>query len=105
MYGVAVSATGVIRYIMLNKLDGLNPTSKVDETKAKKADLVTLPEGIKGTNCFNCRFIGNKSSLYENDKKTEAAMCNHPEVKQMVNERMCCAFWDAKGTLRSWKKD
>lgn len=62
---------------------------------AKKGDLITLPEGIKGTNCSNCRWI---------KKEGEIGMCNHPEIKQYVNERNCCAYWDNDEVKRPWEK-
>jgi hypothetical protein len=70
---------------------------KEDENKlerAKAADLVTLPETIVGTNCSNCIFID-----------LETKTCKHPQVLQKVSERMCCAFWDAPGTLRAWETE
>lgn len=59
--------------------------------RAKRVDLITLPEGITGTNCFNCKYIKD-------------SYCVHPEVDQPVTERMCCALWDAEGTKRAWEK-
>ncbi len=60
--------------------------------RAKKADLITLPSNIEGTNCGNCKFFDSKSS-----------MCKHPKVAQKVTTRMCCAYWDAEGVKREWK--
>ena len=68
---------------------GLIPT---DKEKAKAADLITLPEGVTGTNCQNCKFIKN-------------GYCTHPKVRMPVNDRNCCALWDAEGTLRHFKFD
>jgi len=61
--------------------------------RAKAADLVTLPENVEGTNCANCKFIDLKEK-----------MCKHPQVDQKVSERMCCALWDAEGTIREWEE-
>ena len=61
--------------------------------RAKKADLITLPEDIEGVNCSNCQFIDLKK------------FCTHPDVMQSVSERMCCSFWNAPGAKREWIKD
>ena len=63
-----------------------------DLKKAKRVDLVTLPSKIEGTNCSNCKFINSEG------------FCENKEVQMLVNKRMCCALWDAKGTIRSWIK-
>jgi len=57
--------------------------------RAKRVDLITLPEDVKGTNCGNCKWINE-------------GFCTHPEVKMHVNDRMCCAEWDNKGVKRPW---
>jgi pterin-4a-carbinolamine dehydratase len=31
------------------------------------------------------------------------AMCEHEDINDWVTERMCCAKWDAKGTVRDYK--
>jgi hypothetical protein len=72
---------------------GLIPT---DLKRAQRADLITLPLDVSGTNCGNCRFIHHG--------KTQDH-CAHPAVAQPVNERMCCAFWDNDGVRRSWGTD
>ncbi len=59
--------------------------------RAKKADLLTLPPGVEGTNCANCKF-------------QKDGFCKHKEVQQAVTPRMCCAFWDAEGCVRAWKE-
>lgn len=79
----------------INSLGGLVDTHKDTLARAKAVDLVTLPISVKGTNCYNCKFIDNKTK--------SKGYCIHPEVKQYVNERMCCALWDAKGTYRAWE--
>lgn len=61
--------------------------------RAKHADLITLPEGITGTNCANCKFID-----------LETKMCKHKEVDQKVAPNMCCVYWDAEGVKREWEK-
>lgn len=81
----------------MNKNGGINPQSQEDLIKAKEVDLITLPKDIKGTNCFNCKF--NKIV----DTENRIGYCTNPKVKQLVNERMCCALWDNKGVERPWK--
>lgn len=81
-----------------NDLGGINEMDKGALERAKGADLVTLPEDVKGTNCYNCKWISR-------DKKAYGSMCRHPKVKQYVNSRMCCALWDAKGTYRPFEQD
>jgi hypothetical protein len=72
---------------------GLIPTSS---ERAKAADVITLPEGVEGTRCDNCVFI----------RKIEGkkyGYCVHPKVRMPVNNRMCCKWWNAEGTLRHFK--
>lgn len=59
--------------------------------RARRADLVTLPEGTEGTNCGNCKFV------------EDGGYCGNPKVDQPVNDHMCCALWDADGTQRAWQ--
>lgn len=65
--------------------------------RAKQADLVTLPNNIKGTNCSNCQFV------HITDDKAGQGYCRHPKVDQPVTARMCCIYWDAPGTERIWQ--
>lgn len=58
--------------------------------RAEHSDLITLPDGIEGTNCGNCEYV-------------RETYCVHPEVDQEVSPRMCCKYWDAPGTHRAWK--
>lgn len=60
---------------------------------AKRVDLITLPFGVGGTNCGNCRFIRSEDSRH---------FCSHPKVHQYVNDRMCCAEWDNDEVVRPW---
>lgn len=80
-----------------NDLGGINETDKPALERAKKADLVTLPEDVEGTNCYNCKWI----SSYKNDEK---GMCTEPHVRQYVNQRMCCILWSGKGEYRPFKR-
>lgn len=61
-------------------------------SRAKDVDLVTLPENVEGTNCGNCEYVNHKQKF-----------CDNPKVLLPVSERMCCALWDAEGTLRAWE--
>ena len=72
---------------------GLDQKDQEEMARAKKADLITLPKDIEGTNCFNCKFVDKKKGF-----------CNHKEVMQNVTARMCCALWDANGVYRPWQK-
>jgi hypothetical protein len=56
----------------------------------QKADFITYPKEVEGSNCGNCRF--NLKGECQND---------HLQG-QYVNDRNCCAYWDAPGTLRDW---
>jgi hypothetical protein len=72
---------------MEDEQGGIIPENLV---RAQRADLITLPKGIPGTNCGNCKF-------------QQDGFCTHPEVEMPVTKRMCCLFWDADGTLRAWE--
>lgn len=91
-------------------------------------------EVVTGTNCGNCKFFtGNKVPVLENlnqqggiasrgaddlalakkgdlitlpgkEQPIDARECAHPEIKQPVNNRMCCAYWDNPGAYREFKK-
>jgi hypothetical protein len=73
----------------LNKLGGTDPHTPEEAKIYKKVDLVTLPEDVKGTNCFNCRFVKN-------------GFCENKQVLQKVTDRNCCALWDNKDAYRKW---
>lgn len=76
------------------KEDGILPKDAEEMARAESVDLVTLPDDVKGTNCSNCKFI-----------QMPEKFCGHPKVQMSVNERMCCALWDAEGTYRPWKEN
>lgn len=80
-----------------NALDGINDIDAPAIKRAKEADLVTLPEDITGTNCYNCKWI----SQY---KRVNYGMCTHPKVRQNVNKRMCCALWARDGMYTPFKR-
>jgi hypothetical protein len=77
----------------MNVQGGVNPEGQSAFERAARTDLVTLPINVEGTNCANCRFVTLGNPI---------AFCIHPAVWQPVTARMCCALWDATGTLRPW---
>lgn len=79
-----------------NAFGGINQEDRGALDRAKRADLVTLPRDVRGTNCFNCKFV--------KDKTMGKGFCKHPEVYQYVNERMCCALWSANGIYTPFKR-
>lgn len=82
--------------IKINYLGGLNDLTPDALRRAKKADLVTLPRSITGTNCFNCKYLKSKRS--------NKGFCSNISVKQEVNERNCCALWDNGSAYRTFGK-
>ena len=82
-------------FIRYNELGGVEAENKEQLEKAKNVDLVTLPRDVRGTNCFNCKFIKNKMIKH--------GYCSHPKVSQNVNGRMCCILWSATGEHRQFK--
>ena len=81
-----------------DKNDGFDYEDKASLSRAKDADLITLPEKVEGTNCANCKFVNIL------DKEKGIGFCNNKEVLLAVTKTMCCKFWDAKGAIRSWEK-
>lgn len=67
----------------LNKQGGTIPSNDKELELAKNGDLITMP----GT-----------------EQATIMAWCKHPKINQWVTKRMCCAYWDAPGTLRTYGK-
>jgi hypothetical protein len=78
-----------------NSNGGICDNSKSAIERAKKADLISFPKNINGTNCFNCQWIG--------DKKDGIAFCHNKHIKQYVNGQMCCNLWDKDKTFRAWE--
>jgi hypothetical protein len=70
---------------ILNDEGGIDPRDEEEMERAKKADLITLPGGLK-SEVVNKRFCNNKS------------------VEMFVTARMCCAYWDNKDVRRPWTK-
>lgn len=88
----------------LNRNGGVVTETRSDLLRAKKADLITLPKRIEGTNCGNCVFFSEGDII----KKTvqsdiQLGQCNHPAIAQAVSDRMCCAAWDQTGAIRAWE--
>lgn len=67
----------------LDKQGGAIPENDEQKERAANADLITLPG----------KFIPKVKKL-----------CGHKDVDQWVTEHMCCAYWDAPGTYRSYGK-
>lgn len=67
----------------LNEQGGITSRGEDDLAKAKEGDLITLPGKAK---------------------PTIARECSHKDIKQPVNDRMCCAYWDNPGAYREFKK-
>ncbi len=78
-----------------NELGGYE-YSQEDQEIAKSVDLITLPESVDGTNCFNCIYVKKWDS--------EAGFCMHKKIKLPITAKMCCSLWDAEGAVRSWEK-
>lgn len=78
------------------ELDANGGVIPQDMATAKAADLITLPPSVPGTNCFNCMYAlsisGNPSTRY----------CRHRRIRQIVNERNCCSYWDNPEVKRPW---
>lgn len=76
--------------------DGCGLLVNVAKKDLATADFVTLPKGIVGTNCSNCRFEQDGECTY-NDKTDLRGL--------KVSKHTCCAYWDSIGTKRDWDKD
>ena len=83
--------------IEINEQGGVVPRNSSERNRAKLADLGTLPPGVMGSSCGNCRFM-----QLDLDKK-ELGHCSHKYVRQIVSVKMRCAYWDAEGFLRAAK--
>lgn len=101
-YGIAVGKPGAppgdTAGLALDLLGGVVPA---DLDRARDVDFVTLPLNVQGTNCGNCRFVDYGYS--RSTGESHGAFCMHPRVRFAVNDRCCCALWDAKGTLRHFE--
>lgn len=81
--------------LVKNKLGGINDLDASALKRAKETDLLTFDRDINGTNCYNCKWIKNKTQ--------EHGYCGNPKVAQYVNNRMCCAVWDTNASYRPYK--
>ena len=59
--------------------------------RAKSADLITFPQGIKGASCQNCMYFENNT-------------CTNPKVDQPVAGNMVCNLWDREDVIRPWEE-
>lgn len=81
----------------INEHGGTVPQNEEARERALNADLGTLPEFVDGTNCGSCLYV----DPLKDRQGVVIGLCRHPEVKQLVSSRMCCAFWDAQGFIRA----
>lgn len=89
-----------------DKNGGLIPDSKKERKRAKKADLVSLPLNIAGTNCSNCLYSTREIPEDLKDEVPAGSLyCKNDKVEQPVNERMCCYFWDNNNAIRNFKDE
>lgn len=72
-----------VKDLKLNDQGGVAASDAEHLALAKKGDLVTLPMA---------------------GKPTEACVCEHKEIDQVVTDHMCCAYWDNPGAKREWKE-
>lgn len=76
------------------KKDGRGGLVPENMQRAKKVDLITLPQSVQGTNCGNCTFFKEDG---------DHGWCEHKDVKMHVNKRMCCVYWTNPGVKRPWE--
>lgn len=76
-----------------NNQGGFTPETDQQLKRFKHADLITLPENVKGTNCGNCSYMRHQGKI---------GFCAHEEIQDYVTERMCCQYWDHKDINRAW---
>jgi hypothetical protein len=74
-----------VRLDELNNEGGIDPQTKEEMIKAKQADLITLPGSVK-------------------EDAEGKRLCNHPNIKMYVTQRMCCSYWDNAQVKRPWNK-
>lgn len=78
--------------IVTNANGGVKDTDMAAMKRAILSGLFTLPIGMIGANCFNCKYV----------KRTESGVgtCTNPKVSQAVTLLMCCTLWDQEGVIR-----
>ena len=69
-----------------NAEGGIDPKTPDELERARKADLITLPGGVKSD-------------------ATTKKFCGHEKIQMFVTVRMCCAYWDNASVKRPWKKN
>lgn len=74
-----------------NNRGGIDPIDSAAKAVAKRVDLITLPPGVSGTNCANCKYARTVKGGH---------FCEHKDVQQPITPRMCCALWDNQGVQR-----
>ena len=83
-----------------NDRGGLDPKGDAQIRKFKQVDLITLPQGVAGANCFNCEYIEIT------DRSKGIGFCKHKEVQEWVTKKMLCPKWSHPDLIRYWvKKD
>ena len=70
----------------LNEEGGIDPKTSQEMERAKKADLITLPGGLKS-------------------ETVNKRLCYNTNIKMYVTARMCCGYWDNEGVKRPWKRN
>ncbi len=63
-----------------------------DHARARKADLIVLPDDVLGKNCADCDYFDDSNSTC-----TNRALLGIP-----VNARMACKLWYNKGIYEPW---
>lgn len=81
--------------------------------RAKRVDLIVLPDGVEGTRCGNCASF--RTTCKDPDALTDIpsgtgcdlsvlqGFCNHPKVQMYVSPNMCCNAWNSPGMERVWQ--
>lgn len=75
---------------------GVRLEGESEKARASRADLISMPERLRGVGCGNCKFfsaIGGKPT---------SGWCRHPAVDLPVSVRQCCNFWDHPHTFRAF---
>lgn len=85
-----------MKKIVKNRQGGINDMGEDALKRAQKVDLITLPDNVKGTNCFNCKWI--------RDKERDYGFCGNKSVLQEVNGRMCCILWTNTSEYRPFTR-
>lgn len=77
--------------------EGIAPHDDAERQRYAHADLITLPPGITGTNCGNCKYAKKSADV------DSGFVCVHPDLVDIeISPRMCCSYWDNEAVERSW---